>query len=174
MERKAAIRRGFTSVRVTIDPSLLPSTVNTERLVVHPDASLIPVPTANDANPLSAEEISYATQSLRKYGSQAVDRNSKAVAAQALNRALGGIRTPRDRATPARMEQLRRDVLHDLGPALDKHPGAREHFRRAFDRCGKGAAHYSMAGIRSCLEYRHDDLMAPLNSEYWEQVKPGS
>ncbi len=167
-------RRGFTSVRVAIDPKILSKPVKVARLIVKPNASLIPAAVPGDPDPLSPGEIAYVTGSLRKLGSETIDQSPKAKASHLLNQAIATITEPRDRATPERLRELWKDVVEDFSETIKRNPEALDRAQKAFDRCTAGAAYYSMAGVRSCLEYRHGDLMAPLNSEYWERAEPGS
>lgn len=179
--------RGFTSVRAAFGPSTIAGTGLTRaelkraRLVVTSGASLIPAAVPGDPKPLSADEIAYATQSLRPLGSKTVDRAPETRSAQILGSI--GLRITRPSAEPSRphLERLWRDVIDDLAPELSPLPEngsaakskARDLARDLFDACTQPGLYGSLAGVRNCLSYRQDEILQKLNGDYWKQT-PGS
>jgi len=173
--------RGFMAIAATISADRLRALASGEvehaALRVGEAASLLPVAEAGDPNPLTEKEIAYVTKWRRQQGAEVVDGNPDARTV----RLLAGLanRMPMSgHSDPARLDEIWRDAIGDeLGAApADTGAGADPAISRAhmeFSRCNEGAARYSYAGLRNCLQYRHDDLIRDLNIEYWES-KPGS
>lgn len=164
--------RGFMSVAASIEMGRIKALGATAAsLVVWEGASLIPVPVANDPNPLTDEEIAYVTDSLREMGKATVDNTPKAGTAKLLAK-LNAALPASGPVTASNFDTLWRNAIGDevplpaAGPALN---GARE----AYDRCYGGKATYGLSGLKRCLEFQHDDLIRDLNIDYWEN-QPGS
>ena len=166
--------RGFTHVRVGIAEAQLTAWgAASARLVVSRQASLVPEPVADDPAPLTKAEIHFVTTSLRPLGEEMVDRQQLATAARIVGRVATAIEDLRAAPTPANVDGLWANVLEDMGPAAPAGGSARDSARRELDRCSRPGHHHSMAGVKSCLEYRHGDLMRNLNVDYWDR-KPES
>ena len=159
--------RGFTSVRVVISAQTIQTyDIASAEITAHPGASLLPAPVAGDPNPITAEEIAYATRSLRDHGEEIVDATPDAQAAALINRVAATI-VPRNRATDENLEQLWHNVIDGLGPAK---PAGQDAIRRArdiYDWCQSRMSYHSMSGVKSCLEFKHDDTIMRLNTDYW-------
>lgn len=167
--------RGFTHVRVSMPAdSLVSLGAETARLVVTRQASLIPAPMPGDPDPISEAERAYVTSSLRAIGEELVDGQPLATSAKIVGRVASAITDFYARPTPAAVDRLWTDVLDDLAPVLKQDGDAViERAQREIDLCARPGHHHSMAGVKSCLEYRHGDLMRDLNIDYWAR-KPGS
>ena len=167
--------RGFTHVRVSMTAGHLAQLgAASVRLVVTRQASLLPTPLAGDPDPITPAEAEYVTRSLRAVGEEMVDGQPLATSARLVGRVASAIVDYRAAPTPANVERLWNDVVDDMAPVLkDQGAGAVGAARREIDRCARPGHHHSMAGVKSCLEYRHGDLMRDLNIDYWNH-KPGS
>lgn len=167
--------RGFTHVRVSMPAgSLSAMGAASARLVVTRQASLIPAPLPGDPDPISTAEREYVTKSLRAVGEELVDSQPLAASAKIVGRVASAIVDFRAKPTPAAVDRLWTDVLDDMAPVLNRDGGAViERAQREIDLCARPGHHHSMAGVKSCLEYRHGDLMRDLNIDYWNR-KPGS
>jgi len=166
--------RGFTHVRVGIaEEHLTAWGAKSARLVVTRQASLIPEPVAGDPDPLSPAEIQYVTTSLRPLGEAMIDSQPLATAARIVGRVATAIIDMRASATPANVERLWDGVLTDMETTLPPGTSAIDSARKEIDRCARPGHHHSLAGVKSCLEYRHGDLMRNLNIDYWNR-KPES
>jgi hypothetical protein len=160
--------RGFTHVRVGVSEAQLAAWgARSARLVVTRQASLIPEPVAGDPTPLSKAEIHYVTTSLRPLGEEMVDGQPLAVAARIVGRIATAITDPRARPTASNVEGLWNGVLADMGDEATNGT-ALASARGEIDRCTRPGHHHSLAGVKSCLEYRHGDLMRNLNIDYWD------
>lgn len=169
--------RGFTHVRVSLPASRMTALgAASARLVVTRQASLIPTPQAGDPDPITPAEAEYVTKSLRAVGEEMIDSQPLAASARLVGRVATAILDYRAAPTPEAVDRLWHDVIDDMAPVLD---GAQDgdrvigKARREIDGCARSGHHHSMAGVKSCLEYRHGDLMRDLNIDYWNR-KPGS
>lgn len=164
--------RGFVAARAILDADTLADLGGaTARLDIAAKAALLPTPEPGDPNPLTEQEIAYAAGSLRDQGEALVDARPDAGAAALLGRLAASI-VPRDPATPERLERLWQDVIDGVdGPRPGTAP-ARGKARELYEWCQSRSSYHSMAGIKSCLEFRHDDVIQRLNTDYWES-RPG-
>ncbi|PIW27371.1 MAG: hypothetical protein COW30_10370 [Rhodospirillales bacterium CG15_BIG_FIL_POST_REV_8_21_14_020_66_15] len=167
--------RGFIRVRVSLPADRLATLGGAEaRLVVTRQASLIPAPRPDDPDPITPAEAEYVTKSLRAVGEELVDGQPRATSARIVGRVASAITDYRAASSPAAVERLWNDVLDDMAPVLERAGAtAVQGARREVDRCARPGHHHSLAGVKSCLEYRHGDLMRDLNVDYWNR-KPGS
>lgn len=169
--------RGFVAARALLDAETVRELGGTSaRLQIAAGAALVPVPEAGDDEPLTEQEIAYARDSLRKRGEALVDAMPEAGAAALLSR-LSATIEPRDPATPERLEQLWQDVIERINGSggqgrLPAVAPAREKARELYEWCQRRSSYHSMGGIKSCLEFRHDDAIQRLNKDYWEG-RPG-
>jgi hypothetical protein len=168
--------RGFTHVRAGLPARSLAAMDATDaRLVVTRQASLIPEPQTGDPDPITPAEADYVTKSLRTIGKEIVDDQPHATSARIVGRVASAITDYRAQPEPAAVDRLWNDVLDDMAPVLDEGDtsSAVMRARKEIERCARAGHHHSMAGVKSCLEYRHGDLMRDLNIDYWNR-KPGS
>ena len=167
---------GFTSVRVSLSAERLASLgAKSARLLVTRQASLIPTPVPGDPDPISAKEADYVTKSLRPLGEEMVDMQPRATSARIVGRIATAITDYRASPGGGNLNRLWNDVIDDMGPVLDKNSDglAIKGALQEVNRCSRPGHHHSMAGVKSCLEYRHGDMMRDLNTDYWNK-KPGS
>ncbi len=164
--------RGFMAVAATIELGRMKALGATNaKLVVWQNASLIPVPEANDPNPLTDDEIAYVTDSLRQHGQSYVDKTTKAATAQLLAKLNSAL--PLDGAVEARnFDGMWKSAIGDELPLSADMPGLTG-ARDAFNECLDGTASYRLSGLKRCMDFQHDDLLRNLNIDYW-QNQPGS
>ncbi len=164
--------RGYSAVNAVISKKALAKLGGVSaKIIVSNGAALIPEPEEGDPNPISEQEIAYATGSLRDRGNDIVDTRPEAEAASVINRMAATI-VPKAPANAESLQQLWHDVIQGLGPS---HPANSEGIRKAreiYDWCQGRSSYHSMGGIKSCLEYKHDDTIMRLNTDYWES-QPG-
>lgn len=160
-------QRGYASVKVSLRVRDLKALGGVSvALEVAPGAALVPAPVAGDPNPISEAEMAFATRSLREHGNGIVDAQPAAQAATIVNRLATTIvpTLPADR--PA-LDQLWHEVIDGLGRARPADADAIRRARQIYDWCQGRTSYHSMGGIKSCLEFKHDDEIMRLNSDYW-------
>lgn len=164
--------RGYSSVRATIGKDVLSKLGGVSaKIVVTAGATLAPEPVPGDPNPISEKELHFAATSLRDQGNEIVDARPEAEAASIINRITATI-VPRAPANNESLEQLWRDVIENVGTAK---PAAADSIKRArdiYDWCQTRMSYHSMGGVKSCLEFKHDETIMRLNTDYWEN-QPG-
>lgn len=164
--------RGYSSVRAIIPKDVITKHGGVSATIVAAaGASLMPEPIAGDENPISEAELAFATKSLREHGQDIVDATPDAKSAQIVNRIAATI-VPKARATDDALDQLWHDVIDGLGTAKPASADAIQRARDIYDWCKGRMSYYSMGGIKSCLEFKHDDTIMKLNTDYWES-QPG-
>lgn len=164
--------RGYSTVNAVINKKALSELGGVSaKIVVSDGAALIPEPEEGDPNPISEQEIAYATGSLRDHGNDLVDARPEAEAASVLNRMAATI-VPKAPANSETLQQLWHDVIHGLGPSRPANSEGIRRAREIYDWCQERSSYHSMSGIKSCLEYKHDDTIMRLNTDYWES-QPG-
>ncbi len=164
--------RGFTMVRATVPSETIKKyDIRHARLVSHPGAALIPVPSAGDTNPITEAEIAFATRSLRDHGEEIVDNAPDAKAASLVNRIAATI-VPKNAVTDDALDQLWHNVIDGLGSTRPIGQDAIDRAREIYNWCQDRSSYHSMSGIKSCLEFKHDDTIMRLNSDYWKS-QPG-
>jgi hypothetical protein len=164
--------RGYASVKAVMRRDVLASLdAKSATIVVAPGAALIPEAVAGDPNPISEAEVAFATKSLREHGNEVFDTQPAAEAAAIVNRLATTI-VPRMPATKNSLDQLWQDVIDGMGPARPFKGDSIKRARGIYEWCQDRMSYHSMAGIKSCLEFKHDDTIMQLNKGYWES-QPG-
>ncbi len=159
--------RGFTMVRAIIDEEVVRRHEIVEaEISAFPGASLLPEPVAGDPNPITEAEIAYATRSLRQHGEELVDATPEAQAATIINRIAATI-VPREDATDENLDRLWWNAIDGMGPAKPVGEDAIRRARDIYDWCQSRMSYHSMSGVKSCLEFKHDDTIMRLNTDYW-------
>lgn len=160
-------QRGYAAVKTTMRIRDLQRVGGVSvALEVAPGAALLPIPLAGDPNPISEAERTFATKSLRQHGGEIVDAQPAAQAAAIVNRLATTI-VPSMPADQPALDRLWHDVIDGLGPAHPANSDAIHRARRIYDWCQGRTSYHSMGGIKSCLEFKHDDQIMRLNSDYW-------
>lgn len=164
--------RGYSSVRVIIPRDVITKHGGVSATIVAAaGASLAPEAIPGDENPISEAELAFATKSLREHGQDIVDATPDAKAAQIVNRMAATI-IPKMPATNESLDQLWHDVIDGLGTARPATADAILKARGIYEWCKGRSSYHSMGGIKSCLEFKHDDTIMKLNTDYWES-QPG-
>lgn len=164
--------RGYASVKAVMRRDVLASLdARSATIVAAPGAALVPEAVAGDPNPISEAEVAFATKSLREHGNEVFDAQPAAAAAAIVNRLAITI-VPRMPATKDSLDQLWQDVIDGMGTARPFNGDSIKRARGIYEWCQDRMSYHSMAGIKSCLEFKHDDTIMRLNKGYWES-QPG-
>lgn len=165
--------RGFMSVAAIILEKDLMKLGGTNAVIrVAANASMLPQAVAGDPNPLTEQEIAYATQSLRQQGTAVADRTLQASAAQLLARVMQ--RLPRRGPVfNGAADQIWENEIGDDIPESPVKQGGFSRARDAFSDCFTGSQSSAFGGVRRCLEYKHDDLIRDINIDYWDSRVSG-
>lgn len=159
--------RGFMSVAASVELGRLKALGATSaKIVVWPEASLIPVPQPNDPNPLTEEEIAYVTDSLRVHGKDYVDDKPEAATAQLLAKLNSALPSEGPIASTS-FDGMWQHVIGDEIPLSADNPGL-SGARDAYEVCVGGKGSYHVGGLQRCLDFYHDDLIRNLNVDYWK------
>ncbi|NQV99580.1 MAG: hypothetical protein HQ483_07770 [Rhodospirillales bacterium] len=160
--------RGFMSVAaVILEKDLLKLGGTNAVIKVAANASMLPEPVANDPNPLTEQEIAFATGSLRQQGTAIADRTQQASAARLLARVMQSL------PLQGPVYEGAGDTIwkKGIGDEMPSDPVRRGGFTRARDAykdCFSGGPSNAFGGVRRCLEYKHDDLIRDINIDYWD------
>lgn len=164
--------RGYSSVRAIIPRNVIKAHGGVSATIVAAvGASLVPEAMPGDENPISEAELAFATKSLREHGQDIVDATPEAKAAQIVNRMAATI-IPKMPASEESLQQLWHDVIDNLGTSRPAGADAIQRARGIYEWCKGRTSYHSMGGIKSCLEFKHDDTIMKLNTDYWES-QPG-
>ncbi len=165
-------QRGYSAVSAVIRRDALTALGGVSaKIVTAKGAALIPEPVPGDPNPISEAEIAFATKSLREHGEAVVDSTPDAAAAMLINRMATAI-IPGAPANTESLEQLWHDAVDGLGTYRPAGTDAIKRARDIYEWCQGRMTYHSMAGIKSCLEFKHDSTIMRLNTDYWEN-QPG-
>ena len=165
-------QRGYSAVSATLRRDDLTALGGVSaKIVTAKGAALVPEPVAGDPNPISEAEIAFATKSLREHGEAIVDATPEAGAAMLINRMAATI-IPGAPVNSESLEQLWHDAVGGIGTYRPAGADAIERARDIYEWCQGRISYHSMAGIKSCLEFKHDNAIMRLNTDYWEN-QPG-
>jgi hypothetical protein len=162
--------RQYTAVKVSLPEATVRQLGNgAASLSVSPKASIIPITTANDSNPLSAAEIARYTGPLRAMAESAFERDGDRVKATGiLNRMVN--RLPESStAGIEELASLREETVGEGAAA-----GTQQYIARAVENCRETLRVGMMADLRSCLSYQHDYLAGENTTNGWQAMNPGS
>lgn len=164
--------RGYSSVRAIIPRDVITAHGGVSaKIVAAVGASLVPEPVAGDDNPISEAELAFATKSLREHGQDIVDATPDAKAAQIVNRIAATI-IPKLPASNEALEELWHNAIDGIGTSRPVGADAIQRARGIYEWCKDRSSYHSMGGVKSCLEFKHDDTIMKLNTDYWES-QPG-
>tara|TARA_R110002153_G_scaffold10693_3_gene42080 strand:+ start:684 stop:1499 length:816 start_codon:yes stop_codon:yes gene_type:complete len=165
-------QRGYSAVSATLRRDDLTALGGVSaKIITAKGAALVPEPIAGDPNPISEAEIAFATKSLREHGEAIVDATPEAGAAMLVNRMAATI-IPSAPVNTESLEQLWHDAVDGLGTYRPAGADAIKRARDIYEWCQGRMSYHSMAGIKSCLEFKHDNAIMRLNTDYWEK-QPG-
>jgi hypothetical protein len=137
------------------------------------NVTLVPVPYANDPNPISEHEIDIVGKSLRKLGTRIVDKGgSNIFVARMINRMIN-VLPPSGRVDEVTRADLWQRTMR--GAELAGAPGnAAEVVQGIYAKCERDAYLLNWPNMRNCLESNHDRFIGKLNTKYWKAVKTGT
>ncbi len=175
--------RGFMAAAALIPAKFLKGAASAA-ITIAENASLVPVPVTGDDFPLTDEEITKATGSLRRFGAKIVDRTENAAAARVLMRLSSRFSRIDDyrskqlaglwRGVSAEMKD---EALHDVSLRQARH---------SYDACVAAAKiplpvprytpsidHVSSdvefaSSMLRCLQRSHDSVIRDANVTYWK------
>ena len=133
--------------------------------------ALVPESVAGDHRPQTDADVAIAAGVLRTAGTRIVDRDDAATTARALNRIVN-VLSPDAHASVTPRVSLWQDTVERYEEDLDA-PGLIR-AARVYESCHADETHDTDAGLRWCLQLRHDALIIELNSDYWESLRTGS
>ncbi len=159
--------RGFTAVEAQLDADELArlGAVSASVVVVE-GATLIPMPTADDTDPLSAHEIAYFAGTLRdKARTWLSDADERTAALQTIATIINS-------SAAADANERSPETAVTVDPAALP-AGAPMPARAIYEGCQARVAQ-GWSGLGSCLKVQHDVLMQQINNDYWNGVEAGS
>ncbi len=121
--------------------------------------------------PQTDADIAIAVGALRTAGTWIVDRGGAATAARALNRIVNAL-SPDAHASVTSRDSLWNDAVERYEEDLNT-PGL-SLAAHVYESCHARAVRDTDAGLRWCLQLRHDALILELNSDYWGSLRTGS
>jgi hypothetical protein len=158
--------RGFMSVAAQISLAELDRLGAVKAVVqVADNAALLPVPEANDPNPLTEKEIAYATGSLREQSAQLVETRVEAATARVLASVANHLPYGPEFDT-GEIDNLVNDVVGRI-PAGSADLGGIEPARVKVRTCVGDIGNMLFRTMRRCVETKHDELIRELNVDYW-------
>ncbi len=167
-------KRTHVALEISIPRSRLAKLgVESVRIAVGKNVSLMPEARPNDPNPMTEADLALAGQ-LRTLGAKIIDRNpDHMVAARITSRMINAL-PALGRVSTAENDVVWKQALGAAG-GNEISPLARKLARQAVEFCDfaveRKARH---GGMRRCLQKEHDDMLDILNSGYWNAVKTGS
>jgi len=155
---------GYTTIRMSVPRSLLEDVgASAAAVVIGPGVALVPVAQVGDDDPQAADEIALATGPVRLAAGRYLDRPSvdadSARLVTALLNALPEAYTIHDDYRGLWQTAITDEVAESVDPA------ALSRAEDAYRKCGG-----SDQMLRSCLVYRHREMMEPDNIKFWQEM----
>ncbi len=164
--------RSYTAVMVSVPSKKLAMLGAVSAAVeIGEGVALVPDPVAGDHRPQTDADVAIAVGVLRTAGTWIVDRSGAATAARALNRIVNAL-SPDAHASVTPRDLLWHDTVERYEEDLDR-PGL-SRAARVYESCHAHAVRDTDAGLRWCLQKRHDALILEFNSDYWASLRTGS
>ncbi len=164
--------RNYTAVMVSVPANELAVLGAVSAAVeIGEGAALVPDPVAGDHRPQTDADVAIAVGALRTGATGIVDRAAAATTARALNRIVNAL-SPDAHASVTPRDALWHDTVERYEEDLDT-PGL-SLAARVYESCHARAVQDTDAGLRWCLQLRHDALIIELNSDYWASLRTGS
>ena len=166
--------RSHVAVKVSLPRGeLRRSAVDRIRIVVDVDTALLPLAQAGDPNPHTPLEAEMLVGTLRKTGSDIVDRNpDRMIAARTTSYMINALpaEVRGNHGAGAEVWQSAQRMLKRAGAS----PKAWRMMAYAYEFCEFAAGRNTFGNIRSCLQIQHDKFVKSLNADYWDLTQPGS
>jgi len=155
---------GYTTIRISLPKSLLDDAgASAAAVEIGPGVALVPTPVAGDADPQAVDEVALATGPMRSAAGRYLDQPSvdadTARLVTALLNALPEQYTIHDDYSRLWQTAITGDVVKTVDPAAL--PQAEDAFRK----CS-----HSQQNLRSCLIYRHREIIEPDNLKFWQEM----
>jgi len=161
---------GFTSVRVSLPEAKLKAMGAVAAAVeVAPMTSIIPAAVAGDPDPQSAEEIAYATGTMRHLAEGTFEKRGAAADAARLSSLLINV-LPSDEPQTQQGRDAVWTALLAAPAAQALSPGGIAQAHGIYHACEISVASKSSFSLKACLEMRHADLMAVTNRDFWDRT----
>lgn len=164
--------RNYTAVTVSVPAKDLAArgTVSAA-VVIGEGVVLVPDPVAGYHHPQTDADAAIAVAALRTAGTWIADRGVAPTAARALSRIVNAL-SPDAHASVTPRDSLWHDAVERYEEDLDTQGLSLA--AQVYESCHARALRDSDAGLRWCLQLRHDALIIELNSDYWASLKAGS
>ena len=166
--------RTHVAVRVTVPHRAMAQLgLDRVRVIVDEKSALAPVARVGDPDPQTPEEIAVLVGSLRRTGSQMVDRNGHRMAAARITNHMINALPAEDHDGKQSTDALWDRVIGAFdGSAASA--SARNMAEGAYELCDFVSRRNTLSTMRSCLQTQHDNFVNYLNAEYWDVTRPGS
>lgn len=163
-------RIGFTSVHVEVPLATMAELGATDlRIEVGPSVSLLPVATAGDVDPQTADEIEYATTVMRDVAAKRFDTHNAASDAARIASVFINTLPARGQESARTRGTLWAAMASD--PVLTKAtPEGLAMAQDMYRSCQISVEARSTYSMRYCLELRHADLQAISNHQFWKDT----
>jgi hypothetical protein len=160
---------GFTAVKVSLPQSVAVALDATEIAVeVAPNASLLPVETAGDPDPLTEEEIALATGPMRAAAAAIFEVPGPATDAARVASLMINALPPTPVEDAAAVERIwQATVTADVRGALT--PEGVVAAEDLYAGCKLAVESHTRLSMRECLALRHADLMLTSNRRFWQE-----
>ncbi|MCG8543283.1 MAG: hypothetical protein MJE12_03630 [Alphaproteobacteria bacterium] len=161
----------YASVLISVPADQIRALGGDVALRVDDGATLVPVPQADDPNPITKLEIDLAKRELRSIGSRMVDQAG--TIADAVRLSMRVMNAVSERRVNSELTQVRDRAARVLA-AEDIDPKARELLRRRLVFCSNIVEDRWTAGsLRVCMRGQHAKLIDSLNWPYWDATGAG-
>ncbi len=159
---------GFTAVKISLTEKQVTALDAASIAVeVAPNLSLLPVETAGDTDPQSADEIALATGPMRAAAAGIFEVPGPVADAARLTALLINALPRPAEETPAIAESLWRSTVTDEMVASLSTEGVAT-AAGAYHSCRLALASHTRLSMRECLALRHADFMVTNNRKFWD------
>lgn len=159
---------GYSTITASIPEAALGADVAMAAVEVGAMATLLPVPVAGDAKPLTADEIALAVGPLRQKGEELFDKaNARSDANRIIARAISVLPEHWRADGAAAHDQAWTQALASPGRGFTE--GGVALGRQMFAACKNTVGQSLRWALRTCLERRLDEQQREINEEYWQQ-----
>jgi hypothetical protein len=155
---------GYTTIRMSVPKAVLADLGATAVAVeIGPGVALVPTPQAGDANPQAADEVALATGPVRLAAGRYLDKSAPDADAARLVTALLNALPEHYSIHDDYSHLWQTAITDDVAGTVD--PTALPQAQDALRKCSN-----SQQMMRSCLVYRHRELMEPDNIRFWQEM----
>jgi hypothetical protein len=161
---------GFTAVKVSL-PQNVVAALDAAAIAVEvaPNASLLPVETAGDPDPQTAEEIALATGPMRAAAASIFEApGPTADAARLTTLMINALPQTHDEDLALADRLWDETVTPQVRAALS--PAGIAAAEQLYDGCKLAVESHTRLSMRECLALRHADLMVTSNRLFWQET----